>query len=151
MIKLVSKEGHTYVLYDDGKLFLILKKTPPSGKKERMLGTVRHGVFNAQGAIWYKKKKCWMLARFPLVKTGKLGIRIVRLMELATEQGSLFSGYMHPKLLLYRANQNKSAYQRQEYGYETQVKLLPQDIQPTEEMAVRKFEKWVERTGYQNE
>lgn len=141
MIRLQSKEGHWFILEDDGKFFLRLK-----GMDLRMIGTVRGGEWRTSGPQWIRNRKCWAIARFPVVKSGSFNIRTIRFLELEDGAGRKHSGYIHPKLLYRRGEDDEAKYQYKDPNkkFELQVTFRPDDLQESREKADKKFEKWQE-------
>jgi hypothetical protein len=127
MIKEKSKEGMSFELTVDGKLWVRGKDL------QKFLGTVRHGVFVPDTLRW---KGHWAIARFPLVKTATFGIKIVRLVAQESSKGT-FTGFVHPKILLERANENDKYMNRMLKW--TRVKIFPSDLQETVEKAEKKY------------
>jgi hypothetical protein len=122
-IKLNDAEGHGYWLYDDGQFVLALKAKPSVGPQFKIIAWLRKGVFALSHPHWHEKDQCWYISRLPLLKTAAFGIKIIQLKEE-------IEGFVHPRVLTSRNAQWHST------GYEVKLKLLPKDLQKTQEAAV---------------
>jgi hypothetical protein len=125
-----DRDGNIYSLYNNGQLFLKLKRKPLKGKQYRFLGWVCSGIFYCHRVDWHRNHRCWYIARLPLYKLKSFGIVVLNV-EARDGSGRIHKGWVYPEVI--KAH-GKSCYEKDK-GYEYQLAIEIGDLKPTRELA----------------